>query len=222
MKKSNDGKRCLFTPTTPLVRTYEPRALHHFIDWTYADIGDRGLPILYLALPGAPHAPAFELHDYTEANHEMPTPWHLYHLRSFGWLYDYLVRRRPYVAARIWKNQRLSLHRDVFHRFARDMVSGTLRFGEEGPKDPSGLYWLPSDLAEVQKRLRAIRDIELWMQEKASSRTVPSPGAAPGKHIVMTLPSPPVHDMHCSHTSGRDTAETNGLFRQISSQRLCN
>jgi hypothetical protein len=110
------------------------------------------------------------------------------------------------------------------------MVRGTLKFGEEGPEDPSGLYWLPSNPADVQKRLRAIRGIALWMREEASSGAVPRPldgipagsRAAARKHILMNPLLNPIHDLRCLHSPGRSIAETDGLFQTISFRRLRN
>lgn len=151
----------------PAIR-YVARGLHHVVVWHKVEGAfRRDLPVLYVFRGESRDAePMLTLFDYTKAYATRSATWHLYRLRTIGALVDFVVQCGPNFLARGSDGRPTSPARNLFRTFVRAMVLGTINVENGEISDESGLYWTPSTVKEVERRVEALRDVARWLDSE--------------------------------------------------------
>lgn len=157
----------------PTVRNF-PRGLHHLTIWRKVEGSFRPeVPVLYVRNANTePMEPMLRLLDYIKAHPGMSVTWLLYRCRAFGAFVDFVKQNGDRYTAMASHRSRRSLHRTVVREFITAMIKGTVQTGGDGIEDATGLYWLPAGLAEVKRRLEALRDVASWLDTEGHGDTL--------------------------------------------------
>ncbi|MDX8506133.1 hypothetical protein [Mesorhizobium captivum] len=139
------------------------RGLHHLIVWQRIEGTEnslrRELPVLYIChQDGRPPELVQGMLEFSKAHASRSATWHLYRLRAVGALIDYVAQCWPW-----FQGQNRDRARKLFRAFVEAMVKGTIQVKDGQLTDGSGLYWLSSNVREVERRMEALRDVARWM-----------------------------------------------------------
>jgi len=147
--------------------THVARGLHHLIVWQSVDGALRKeLPVLYIfGGPDRTPEPVLRLFEYTKAHASRSATWHLYRLRTIGALIDFVEQCGSQYQQRTNVGGR-SPARNLFSGFVQAMVRGTIKVEEGSLQDPTGLFWLSSNVKEVKRRIEALRDVARWLDSE--------------------------------------------------------